>query len=386
MRQLVILAALLASRPAYAQEDPAPPPPEIPVEAPRPALSNSSKEFVRFAFNFYSQKDGGGNPHLDEDMTVFEPQVLIGQTLSESWHGSLKLQGDIISAASVEKGKRFPQGTQSGASGDKFFGVEAAAFYAWSDQTTVGGGLSLSTEYDYTSVGAFIRWTHDTADKNDTFVARLSVFSDTLDLILFDGSEDGSDTRRSLSLGLGWTHVIGPRTLGTLNWDLTTQNGFLSTPYNSVVAAGTEVREVLPDSRFRNSIFGRIRHLLFEDLAIEPGAGVYFDDWGATAFNFEMSATWEALPGTMFVRTAYRFHSQTEVDDFVPDSAAIIPELRTQDSDLADFTSHTVGLKFIFPQAPFLGENHEVEAGFEYTMRSDDLDALGFTLGYQWRF
>jgi len=43
-------------------------------------------------------------------MTVFEPQVLIGQSLSADWRGTLKLQGEIISAASIERGKRFPAG------------------------------------------------------------------------------------------------------------------------------------------------------------------------------------------------------------------------------------------------------------------------------------
>jgi hypothetical protein len=151
------------------------------------------------------------------------------------------------------------------------------------------------------------------------------------------------------------------------------------------VAAGTEVREVLPDSRFRNSIFARIRHLLLEDLAVEPGVGIYFDDWGATAFNVELAAYWEAIPSTLIVRPWYRFHSQTEVDDFVSTSSATIPELRTQDSDLADFTSHTVGIKLILPA--FLGgDAREFEIGVDYTMRSDDLDSMSLSAGWQWKF
>ena len=39
--------------------------------------------------------------------------------------------------------------TQSGASGDKYLGAEAGLFYAWSDQTTIGGGASVSSGYDY---------------------------------------------------------------------------------------------------------------------------------------------------------------------------------------------------------------------------------------------
>ena len=377
------LAAALLLAQAPAQEPPPPRPEKLEDLQPK-VEANTAKDFVRFAFNFYDQKDKGGNPNLDEDMTVLEPQILVSKALTDRWTGTLKFQADIISAASVEYGKRFPSGTQTGASGDKYVGGDIGAFYAWSDQTILGAGVSLSSEYDYRSVGGYVKWAHDTASRNDTFVARLGVFSDTLDLILFDGTERGTDDRTSISLGLGWTHILGARTLGTLNWDLTTQSGFLSTPYNSVVAAGTEVPEVLPDSRLRNAVHARVRHMLWEDLAIEPGAGVYFDDWGATAFNLELMAFWEVLPGGAILRPWYRFHSQTEVDDFVPTSATFIPAERTQDSDLADFTSHTFGLKLILPV--LFKNTQEFEIGVDYTMRSDDLDSMSLSAGWQWRF
>lgn len=381
-------AFLLSAATVRAQaQDPPPQPRPDRLEEPAPrAPANLSKDFVRMAFNFYDQDDGGGNPHLDEQMTVLEPQVLITKTLSERWTGSLKFQSDIISAASVEAGKRFPSGTQSGASGDKYLGGEVGAFYAWSDQTTIGAGASLSTEYDYKSVGGFLSGSHTTSDHNDTFVIRVGAYSDTLDVIRFTGLEEGSEDRTSFSLGLGWTHVLGPRTIGTFNWDLTHQSGFLSTPYNSVVAAGTEVEEVLPDSRFRNAFHARVRHLLWNDLAVEPGVGLYFDDWGTTAWNLEFTLHWEVAAHVLIVRPGYRFHAQSEVDYFVEDSATSIPEFRTQDSDLAEFTGHTLSLKFLFPHLRICGQDQEVEIGVDYTMRSDDLDAFSFTFGYQWRF
>jgi hypothetical protein len=378
-------AFLAASALAWAQEAPLPPRPERMQEPAPRAPANASKDFVRIAFNFYDQDDGGGNPHLDERMTVLEPQLLISWTFSERWHASFKFQGDIISAASVESGKRFRVG-QSGASGDKYTGGELGAFYAWSDHTTIGASVSLASEYDYKSVGGSLSWSHTTSDKNDTFVLRLGATSDTLDIIRWTGMEEGTDSRTSIGLGVGWTHVLGPRTIGTLNWDLTSQSGFLSTPYSSVVAAGTEVEEVLPDSRFRNAFHTRVRHLLWHDLAVEPGVGLYFDDWGATAWNFEFHAYWEAAPNALIVRPSYRFHGQSEVDDFLEDTATSIPKFRTQDSDLADFTSHTFGLKLLFPHLRLMGQEHELEIGFEYTLRSDDLDAVSFTFGWQWRY
>ncbi len=386
MRELIALAACLGLASSLSAQETKDPRPEKVQDAQPRAEANTAKDFVRFSFNFYDQSDGGGNPNLPEDMTVLEPQLLFSKTLSEKWTLGVKLQADIISAASIEKGKRFPAGTQSGATGDKYFGVDAGAFYAWADQVTVGGGITGSTEYDYMSMGLYGKVSYDTSSKNDTFSLRISAYHDTLDLILFDGTTDGNDTRDSVSAGFGWTHVFASGTVGTLNWDLTTQSGFLSTPYNSVVAAGTEVREVLPSNRLRNAVHARVRHLLFQDLAVEPGLGGYFDDWGATALNLEFALWWEAIPNLVFVRPTYRYHVQSEVDYFVPTSAAAIPTYRTQDSDLAAFHSNTFGLKFVFPRFLLLGEEHELELGFEYTMRSDDLDSFGTTMGYQWKF
>lgn len=369
---------LLAASP----QDETPPRPPEKEHAP----ADASRDYVRFAFNFYDQVDRGGNPNLDEDMTVLEPMVLISKSLGERWTGTLKVQSDLISAASIEAGKRFPPGLQSGASGDQYFGLEAGAFYAWSDQTRIGAAVSYSTEYDYDSVGGNVRWIYDTESRNDTFVAKAGAFYDTLDLIRFTGFQTGTDTRVSFSAGLGWTHVLGPRTVGTVNWDITLQQGFLETPYNSVVAAGTEVTEELPDDRLRNAFHVRVRHLILEDLAVEPGIGVYLDDWGANAFNVEVNFHWEAIPGILMVRPSYRYHTQTEVRYFVSPTAAAIPADRTQDSDLAEFDSHTLGLKIIFLRVPFLGEDSELEVGFEYSLRSDNLDAFSVTFGYVLRW
>lgn len=378
MRELALILAVLAQ-----DEEPKKPTQEdLKITAP----VNTAKDFVRFAFNFYDQSDGGGNKNLKEDMTVIEPMVLFSKGLSEKWGVTAKLQTDIISAASVDKRYRFAPGTQSGASGDKYFSIDAGVWYAWSDQTTLSGGVSFAKEYDYTSVGLNLKWAYDTESKNDTIVLKASAFFDTLDLIRFTGQQDGDDDRTSISFGAGWTHVFGPDTVGTVNWDLTIQNGFLATPYNSVFVAGTEVPEELPDSRVRNAVHARVRHLLLEDFAIEPGAGVYFDTWGAFAFNLELHAYWEVVPGTLILHPSYRFHWQSEVDDFTDPDDPILPEFRTQDSDLAEFTSHTVGLKALFPDLKIFGESMEIEIGGDVTMRSDGLDSFSFSFGIQWRF
>ncbi len=381
MRQLALLACLLGALPASAQEGT-----PAPLPGPEKARASTSRDFVRMAFNFYDQTDGGGNPNLEEDMTVLEPMFLVSKSFGEKWTGTFKFQSDVITAASVDHDNRFPAGYQSGASGDKYAGGDVSAFYAWSDQVGLGFGITLSNEYDYQSRGAYGRIVWDSPSRNDTIVVKASWYHDTLDLIRFTGLSEGNDVRTSISPGIGWTHVIGPRTVGSFNYDLTLQDGWLQTPYNSVKVAGTEVTEELPDSRIRHNMFAKIRHLISENLAVEPGLGFYLDDWGATAINVELRAFWELLPGALILEPKYRFHTQTAVDDFVDEGGTVVPTLRTQDSDLDAFSSHTFGLMAVILKAPFLREGMEFDIGFDVTMRSDGLDAFSVITGYLWRF
>ncbi len=357
-----------------------------PVDPPRPLEAETHHNFARFAFNFYSQSDGGGNPNLKEDMTVFEPQLQLGFGVGDDLTLSLKAQGDIISAASVDHTYRFPDGVQSGASGDTYFGLEGGFFYAWSDQVHVGAGLSGSVEYDYASFGANTRLVWDSADKNDTLLVKVSAFFDTLTLILFDGSQPGLAGRRSYNVGVGWTHVLGPRTVGTLNYDLTFQNGFLSTPYNSVFTTGGEARELLPHDRVRHAVFARVRHLLLDQLALEPGIGAYVDDWGARALNAELHAYWELVQGVALLQPWYRFHTQSQVDWFLAETASVLPDVRTQDSDLAAFDSHTFGLKLVLPHVDIFRMDTELNLGGDFTLRSDNLNGFSLGLGLMVRY
>jgi len=351
--------------------------------------TDGDRNYARIAFNFYDQKDHGGNPNKNDSIRVWEPVLLVVPSMSDKWTGKFKLQGDVIASSTVGTDATT---TASGAKrspllpGEAFFRTEAAAFYAWSDQLTVGGGLIYSTEPDYKSRGVYLQSTFDLPSHNDTFLLKATGFFDALDLNFFDDTSGGSDHRRTLALGPGWTHIFGPGTVGMINWDFTSQQGFLATPINSVKAAGTEVREILPDSRIRNAIHARVRQLMSPTWAVEPGIGYYHDSWGATAWNFEITSTWEARPAELYVEPSFRFHTQTAVDYFVPDSAASIPEFRTQDADLDKYMSGTFGLNFILPHTTWTGEYSEFNFGADLTWRSDGLDSFTLTVGYMWKY
>ncbi|MCE9584096.1 MAG: porin family protein [Planctomycetes bacterium] len=478
MRKLTLCLALLAPAAAFAQAKDG----DVLPEAPKKIEADTSRSYLRLAYNFYGQTDGGGNPDVNEDMQVHEPQVLLGVGLSEKLTLSVKMQFGVVSAASSNSGsswapaattkkktstsRRVTQaessgrqsmaereggddddgpvsgasgggggpvsgasggggpvsgasggggggpvsgasgsgngstGSVSGASGsgsggessgsgrssEPFLGIEPSLFYAWSDAVGVGAGLSYNQEKSYRSVGGNARLVLTTPDKNDTWSIRGAAAFDTMKVRYFDGSTHGNATRQTFGLGLGWTHILTPKTQVALNYDFTYQRGELATTSNYVLVAGTKVNELLPHTRMRHAFFGRIRQKILTDFAVEPGVGFYIDDWGAVASSFELHGSWEFVPGVLILQPTYRFHWQRQVNQFTSKSESSIPAYRTQDSDLGNFTSHTVGLKLVAPKVNIFGVDTEFEIGGDYTFRSDRLNAFTLTAGFLVRF
>ena len=147
-----------------------------------------------FRTGFYHNDDkGDGNPFLDEELTVIEPVIIFDYNVTDDlgWWG--KFSYDYVSSASIDRLNKFPQ--QSGATGDFYFGLDSGLRYKVSDSLRVGGFLSGSTEYDYTSFGIGGDIAKDSADKNDTVKLSINGFHDQVDIIRFDGNEsEGNDT------------------------------------------------------------------------------------------------------------------------------------------------------------------------------------------------
>lgn len=357
-------------------------------------------DLVELSFNFYDQDDNGGNPNQEESVKILQPMLLVTTSLAKDWILTMTLQGDVImsDSSSGASGRAAagtaapPPGEDAEGAGEGKEGLSISEIqyagtmglsHRWSPWTTVGVAASYSQEENYGSLGATFRWVHELPDRNDTFSFRLTTLFDTVDLEYYDGTSGGEDERRTVSPGFGWTHVLTGRTLMTLNYDLTLQRGYLGTPSQSVVVGATETREELPDSRTRHSVHGRVRHLLFEPVAVEPGAGAYLDDWGARAYSVEFNLYWEAVARSLIVRPGFRFHSQSAVDFFVEEDATSAGRYHTQDSDLGEFTTRTVGLKLTFLKSPLAGD--ELEIGFDVASRSDGIDWFTVSVGFTWK-
>jgi hypothetical protein len=343
---------------------------------------------------FYRHADSiaDGNPFIDEDLLVIEPILIFDHNVSDRWGYSLELAYDYVSSASIDRLSEFPE--QSGASGDNYAGARFGSRHRLSATSAFDWHLGYSFEYDYRSLalgGGYSTWAPD-----DSWAESYSLdaYLDDVDLIRWNGVEEGSDTRSSLALTWSRSQLLSPRWNGELAATLSYQTGFLSTPYNPVAIEdptgpletqldvdfnGSVVPEALPDTRLRGAVTARARRYLGPGRAFEGIARLYADDWGIGSIALEPRYLLPLSPRSQ-LSLGYRFYLQTAADDFSESFGPDIPEFRTQDPELADFDAHTLSAGLALGELaadPWL-------LGVSYTLRSDGLDALWISLNKRW--
>ncbi|QDV05600.1 hypothetical protein Poly30_10980 [Planctomycetes bacterium Poly30] len=353
---------------------------------------------VEVQLGFYQRDDpqGAGNPFLDEKLTVIEPIVVFDYNVSDTFSYSGLFVYDYVSSASIERLSRFPQ--QSGASGDYYVGFDLGARWKTSDQTFIGARTGFSTEYDYQSIhlGGDYGW--ERSDKDAKLTLSVDAFLDTVKPIRWDGTTDPDDDRTSLAATASWFQILGPKTQGTFGVTVSSQTGFLETPYNSVIvdngtgvpnndlfnnAPGFEVQEELPDSRLRTVAFSRVRHLLSPGNAVELGARIYSDDWGIGAFDLMPRYIKSFDGGRNLLELRYRFYTQSAADYFQSEIVTgPVPDERTMDFGLGEFSSHTLGGTWQWNNT----DSTRWTFSLDYSIRDDDLRTYYGLVGYRWTF
>ncbi|MFT5292137.1 MAG: hypothetical protein ACI8QS_003415 [Planctomycetota bacterium] len=349
---------------------------------------------VSFQLAYYGHDDnpGDGNPFLDEDLTVIEPVLIFDQDLTNTFGYTAMISYDRVTSASIDRLSNFED--QSGASGDNYIGLDLGFRHKMSDTLRLGWHVGGSVEYDYTSIGLGGTATIEPDGGDRVFTFGLNGYVDSIDLIRFDGNEDdGTDSRTSVTLSASWWQLLSPTMWGELGVTLANQSGFLATPYNAVVidddmfpdgnpaldnnATGSETNEVLPDSRMRYALHGRLRKRIRPGTALEFGGRLYNDDWGITSFTVEPAIYQTVIPDELDLMVRYRYYTQTEADYFDL-NLTTEQTFQTQDSDLGEFDTNTLGARLIWYQ----NENQSFNVGLDFASRSDGLDYIYGSIGW----
>ena len=271
------------------------------------------------------------------------------------------------------------------------------------NNTALGGGVSFSQEFDYTSIGANVLFAKTTKDKNREFSAKASVFLDTWSVILpvelrnietdFKYKQGDNAPRNSYNLALGLSQVVNQRLQVSILTDIGYQTGLLGTAYQRVYFGdngNNAYSEKLPDNRFKLPVGLRANYFLGDKFILRSFYRFYIDSWNLTAHTAELEIPYKITP---FVSIApfYRFYSQSGVDYFKPYKEHLLSdnsEFYTSDYDLSKFTSHLFGLNFRMVSANGLmgvKKLNVVELRYSYYNRSTDLTSHLITLALKFK-
>ena len=271
------------------------------------------------------------------------------------------------------------------------------------NNTALGGGVSFSQEFDYTSIGANVLFAKATKDKNREFSAKASVFLDTWSVILpvelrnietdFKYKQGDNAPRNSYNLALGLSQVVNQRLQVSILTDIGYQTGLLGTAYQRVYFrdnGNNAYSEKLPDNRFKLPVGLRANYFLGDKFILRSFYRFYTDSWNLTAHTAELEIPYKITP---FVSVApfYRFYSQSGVDYFKPYKEHLLSdnsEFYTSDYDLSKFTSHLFGLNFRMVSANGLmgvKKLNVVELRYSYYNRSTDLTSHLITLALKFK-
>lgn len=286
-----------------------------------------------------------------------------------------------------DNGTASPFQASSGASsGDVWSNLTASYSHSSDDRNDIWSAkLSVSTEYDYFSLGFGGSYTKLFNEKNTEFSISANVFLDTWNAIypieLRPFGENGNginnslftqntiignqnysplftefkdESRNSYSVGFGLSQILHKNVQGSLSVDLVKQDGLLSTPFQRVYFSDiadsfiedfqlADAIEQLPDSRFKVAIGGRLNWYLSESFTVRTFYRYYFDDWGINSHTASIEIPFK-ISDKFTLYPSYRFYNQTAADYFYPYETALSSyEFYTSDFDLSKYSSNQFG-------------------------------------------
>ncbi len=271
----------------------------------------------------------------------------------------------------------------SGASSnDIWYNFTAGYSHSSDDRNTiVSANISLSQEFDYSSLGFGGGYTKLFNEKNTEVSINANVYLDTWKIIypielrsfgkngigMFrqdeiigntnyspDFTEFEDNQRKSYSVTLGFSQILHKKVQGSLTVDLVRQQGLLSTPFQRVYFSDVadafienfqlaDDVERLPDSRFKIALGGRLNWYLTEILAIRTYYRYYVDDWGINSHTASIEIPVK-LSDKFTIYPSYRFYNQTAADYFAPREGHLSTNgFYTSDFDLSKYTANQFG-------------------------------------------
>ncbi|HYK47250.1 MAG TPA: DUF3570 domain-containing protein, partial [Parafilimonas sp.] len=257
--------------------------------------------------------------------------------------------------------------------------------------TTVGAGLSYSTEFDYQSIGANINFAQKTRNKNGELSAKLQAYFDQVSLIYpielrtsnggggREGDDYASTGRNSFSGSLSWSQIVNERLQVSVEGELIYQDGYLGLPFHRVYFNDATVHvEALPSTRLKIPLGVRANYFVGDKFILRSWYRNYHDDWGINSNAVQLETVVKLTP-FFSITPFYRFYQQSAAKYFAPyEEHTANDEFFTSNYDLSKFNSNFFGAGFrVAPPNGVLNMQHvnALELRFGHYQRTDGLNS-----------
>lgn len=288
------------------------------------------------------------------------------------------------------------------------------------NKSTIGFGLSYSTEYNYHSIGASFLLGKASKNNNTEVTFKGQAFIDRVTMIepsefapkavagsvstyttasgrvIHTRSGASSDDiptrpRNTFAGSLTLSRVVNKNFQAALIADVVEQNGLLSLPFHRVyfnASNDTAKIENLPANRLKIPVALRMNYFVGDKFILRAYYRYYTDNWGVKAHTASLEIPCKLSP---FVSVApfYRYYIQTAADYFAPyKEHSLSDKYFTSNYDLSAFDAHYAGINLrITPQKGVLGLRffNMLEIRYGHYMQSTGLrgDNIGLNLKFK---
>jgi opacity protein-like surface antigen len=331
----------------------------------------------------YHRYDGGG-------VTIDGPSVLVRKSFLDKFSASANYYVDMVSSASIDvvssASPYSEKRTQKSLSLDYLRG-----------KSTYSIGYIDSTESDYVAKTAFLNISQDMFGDLTTISfgfrrGQNDVFRNVKNATTGARERDPTFAREVESRGYtgSISQVLTRNLIGTVNFDLTTDEGYLNSPYRSIRFADATAPmgfrlapEVYPSTRTSNATALRLKYFLPWRAALDGQYRFYTDTWGVRSNTLRLGYTHPLWKNWVF-DGSYRYYQQDAADfyrDLFPRQNTL--NFQARDKELSTFKSHSIGVgasyEFKVRRAPWLTKA-TVNVNFDHLM-IDYEDFRDVTLG-----
>jgi hypothetical protein len=233
----------------------------------------------------------------------------------------------------------------------------------------VSGGVHLSKEYDYLSLGLNGNIARDFNLKNTTLSAGFAYTNDTISPeggipIAFEQmlppvdeiggglNRDGSDEdKTTIDLLFGLTQVISRQTIMQFNYSYSQVDGYQTDPYKIVSVVDNngyplrQLYESRPDSRNKNSVFWQTKYHLTNSV-IDFSYRYLWDNWDVKSHTFDVRYH-IPLEGA-YIEPHVRYYQQQAAEFYQPFllDGEPTPENISADYRVGEMNGLTLGVKY----------------------------------------